>query len=156
MLSQDNSFRQSQAAAQFNTIYMKINSPGKRIYCYCAFIIQWCFVLLQVSSDAQCQSLFELSVSNFGKEKEERCEYMHNTYLNFVTTLRTSAMFGALIIIKYTYPALKSSLFCWQLLLMWWHRRQYLSKKVLCYFFILTKAVLVIFNIRQYMVKLLK
>lgn len=69
-------------------------------------------MLLQVSSDAQCQSLFELSVSNFGKEKEERCEYMHNTYLNFVTTLRTSAMFGALIIIKYTYPALKSSLFC--------------------------------------------
>lgn len=71
-------------------------------------------MLLQVSSDAQCQLLFELSVSKFDKEKEveERNEYMHDLYLNFITILRTSAMFSALIIIKYTYPALKSSLFC--------------------------------------------
>lgn len=38
--------------------------------CYCAFIIQRYFVLLQVSADAQCQLLFEISVSKFGKEKE--------------------------------------------------------------------------------------
>lgn len=65
-------------------------------------------MLLQVSSDARGQLLFELSVSKFGREKEveERNEYMQNMYLNVVTILRTSAMFSALIIIKYTYPAL--------------------------------------------------
>lgn len=44
--------------------------------CYCAFIMQGYFVLFQVSSNAYCQLLFEVSVSKFGKEKspEERNE----------------------------------------------------------------------------------
>lgn len=74
ILFQDNAFLQSWAAAQFKIIYMKIDWPGKRMCCYCAFIMRGYFVLLQESSDAFCQLLFEVSVSKFGKEKspEER------------------------------------------------------------------------------------